>query len=111
MVSLLFFLSVFFFFFFWVQQLTRDVSDHPSAEYLAAKLSGGGGRREGEGGGKGEVRVGGFVYGGGGISLCISQHSEIWHLFNSDVTVPSAHYSCLEIERERRSNLEELLSH
>lgn len=57
------------------------------------------------------MRVGGFVYGGGGISLCISQHSEIWHLFNSDVTVPSAHYSCLEIERERRSNLEELLSH
>lgn len=47
------------------------------------------------------MRVGGFVYGGGGIFLCISQHSEIWHLFNSDVTVPSAHYSCLEIERER----------
>lgn len=66
-----------------------------------------GGRRRG----KGEVRVGGFVYRVGGISLCISQHSEIWHLFNSDVTVPSAHYSCLEIERERRSNLEELLSH
>lgn len=68
---------------------------------IISEVVGRGGRREGEGGGKGEVRVGGFVYGGGGISLCISQHSEIWHLFNSDVTVPSAHYSCLEIERER----------
>lgn len=40
-----------------MQQLTRDVSDHPSAEYLAAKLSGGGDggrekerKRRGEGG-------------------------------------------------------------
>lgn len=54
------------------------------------------GRQGGRWRGKGEVRVGGCEYGGGGVSRCISQHSESWRLFSSDVTVPSADYSCLQ---------------